>query len=50
MPTPDQGNVDEIGRAYGVQEIDSGALVLGDDVIKRRDAKRAELDPSTKDR
>jgi len=25
-PTPDQSNVDEIGRVYGVQDEDSGAL------------------------
>jgi hypothetical protein len=40
MPTPDQSNVDEIGRAYGLTDQDSGSLVLGDDLLVRRDARR----------
>jgi hypothetical protein len=43
--TPDQSNVDEIGRAYGLQEEDSGALRSGAEVLSRRDHRRAELEP-----
>ena len=35
--------VDEIGRAYGLQEEDTGALQSAGDVLARRDRKRAEL-------
>jgi len=42
-PTPDQSNVDDIGRAYGLQEEDTGALRSGAEVLKRRDRHRAEL-------
>ena len=42
-PTPDQGNVDDIGRAYGLQEEDSGALRSGAEVLARRDRRRQEL-------
>jgi hypothetical protein len=41
--TPDQSNVDEIGRAYGLQEEDSGALRSGAEVLARRDRRRTEL-------
>ena len=44
-PTPDQSNVDEIGRAYGLQEEDSGALRSGAEVLTRRDRHRQELRP-----
>jgi uncharacterized protein DUF6335 len=44
-PTPDQSNVDEIGRAYGLQEEDSGALRSGAEVLSRRDRHRQELSP-----
>lgn len=44
-PTPDQNNVDEIGRAYGVQEEDSGALRTSSEVMARRDRHREELQP-----
>ncbi len=43
--TPDQSNVDEIGRAYGLQEEDSGALRSAAEVLARRDRRRAELEP-----
>ncbi len=43
--TPDQSNVDEIGRAYGLQEEDSGALRSGAEVLTRRDRHRQELRP-----
>jgi Family of unknown function (DUF6335) len=41
--TPDQSNVDEIGRAYGLQEEDTGALRSGSEVLARRDRRRSEL-------
>jgi hypothetical protein len=42
-PTPDQNNVDAIGRAYGLQEEDTGALQAAGDVLARRDRRRSEL-------
>ena len=42
-PTPDQNGVDAIGRAYGLQEEDSGALRSSFEVLGRRDRHRAEL-------
>jgi hypothetical protein len=42
-PTPDQNGVDEIGRAYGLQEEDSGALRSAFEVLGRRDRRREEL-------
>ena len=42
-PTPDQGNVDDIGRAYGVQEEDSGELRTSTEVMERRDHRRRGL-------
>src|SRR5437870_2272200 len=44
-PTPDQNGVDEIGRAYGLQEEDSGSLRSGAEVLDRRDRHRHELLP-----
>ena len=44
-PTPDQNGVDEIGRAYGLQEEDSGALRSAAEVLGRRDRHRIELQP-----
>jgi len=44
-PTPDQNMVDEIGRAYGLQEEDSGALRSAAEVLGRRDRRRDELQP-----
>ncbi len=49
-PTPDQNNVDEIGRAYGVQEEDSGALRTSSEVMARRDRHRVELQPPGRSR
>jgi hypothetical protein len=46
--TPDQNGVDEIGRAYGLQEEDSGALRSGAEVLERRDRHRDELQPPGK--
>jgi hypothetical protein len=42
-PTPDQNGVDEIGRAYGLQEEDSGVLRSAAEVLSRRDRRRSEL-------
>jgi hypothetical protein len=44
-PTPDQNSVDDIGRAYGVQEEDSGVLRISAEVLARRDHHRMELLP-----
>ena len=47
-PTPDQNDVDEIGRAYGLQEEDTGALRSAAEVLSRRDRWRSELMPPRK--
>lgn len=39
-PTPDQGNVDDIGRVYGVQEEDSGELRTSAEILDGRDQRR----------
>lgn len=44
-PTPDQCNVDEIGRAYGLQDEDNGSLRTSAEVLARRDRRRFELRP-----
>ena len=44
-PTPDQSVVDEIGRAYGLQEEDSGSLRSGAEILSRCDRHRFELTP-----
>ena len=44
-PTPDQNNVDDIGRAYGLQEEDAAALRSAAEVLGRRDRHRSELTP-----
>jgi hypothetical protein len=45
-PTPDQNEVDAIGRAYGLQEEDSGGdLRSAGEVLTRRDRHRTELTP-----
>jgi hypothetical protein len=44
-PTPDQNEVDEIGRAYGLQDEDSGALRTSSEMLARRDRRRSELRP-----
>ncbi len=46
--TPDQNRVDDIGRAYGLQEEDTGALRSGAEVLDRRDRHRVELQPPRK--
>jgi hypothetical protein len=42
-PTPDQNEVDAIGRAYGLQEEDAGALRCAAEILSRRDQRRSEL-------
>lgn len=42
-PTPDQNLVDEIGRAYGLEEEDSGPLRASSEILAARDHRRAEL-------
>jgi hypothetical protein len=44
-PTPDQNDVDEIGRAYGLQDEDNGTLRTSAEVLARRDRRRPELKP-----
>jgi hypothetical protein len=44
-PTPDQCNVDDIGRAYGLQDEDNGSLRTSSEVLTRRDHRRPELSP-----
>ena len=44
-PTPDQSNVDDIGRAYGLQDEDSGPLRASGEVLSRRDWRRSGLKP-----
>jgi hypothetical protein len=46
--SPDENDVDEIGRTYGVLEPD-GELQLGEDLIVDRDANRWELDLGSKE-
>ena len=44
MPTPDQNQVDDIGRAMGVQEEDSGALRTSAEILDARDQRRALIE------
>jgi hypothetical protein len=44
-PTPDQNEVDEIGRAYGLQDEDNGSLRTSTEVLEKRDRHRSELRP-----
>jgi hypothetical protein len=43
--TPDQNDVDAIGKAYGLQEEDAGALRSAGEVLSKRDRHRPELTP-----
>jgi hypothetical protein len=50
--TPDQDRVDDIGRALGVQEVDSGELRTTSELLDERDRHRAQQegpDPTTRD-
>jgi hypothetical protein len=41
---PGQDRVDDIGRAYGVQEVDSGALKPAAEILDERDRHRPLLE------
>jgi uncharacterized protein DUF6335 len=41
----DQNSVDAVGRVYGLQEEDSGALRSSSEILDRRDRCRAEMMP-----
>jgi hypothetical protein len=43
-PTPDENQVDDVGRAMGVQEEDSGALRSSAEILDRRDRHRGQLE------
>ena len=43
-PTPDQNQVDDMGRAMGVQEEDSGSLRSSSEILDRRDKHRGYLE------
>ena len=49
-PTPDQNLVDDIGKAYGLQDEDTGCLRSGAEVLERRDKNRSELSPPSRSR
>jgi hypothetical protein len=49
-PTPDQCNVDDIGRVYGLQDEDNGPLRTSAEVLARRDRRRVELRPPGRSR
>lgn len=42
MPAPDQNRVDDIGRAYGVEEEDTGSLRTSAELLSRRDRHRRD--------
>lgn len=46
--TPDQGRVDEIGKALGIEYADDEELLGGDELVER-DEHRWELDPESKE-
>jgi len=46
--TPDQNDIDAIGRVYGVQEQGSGPLRTTSEVLARRDRRRCELQAPAK--
>jgi len=41
QPTPDQNQVDEIGRAYGLQEKDGANLRSSAEILEERDRRRS---------
>ena len=44
MTSPDHNQVDDMGRAMGVQEEDSGSLRTSSEILDRRDQARGYLD------
>ncbi|HWQ32085.1 MAG TPA: DUF6335 family protein [Blastocatellia bacterium] len=49
VPTPDQDNVDELGRAVGLEFQDNQELQTHDEILARRDRHRWELNRSSAD-
>ncbi|MFN7945321.1 MAG: DUF6335 family protein [Blastocatellia bacterium] len=49
VPTPDQDNIDELGRAVGLEFQDNQELETHDEVLARRDRHRWELNRSSTD-
>ena len=49
VATPDQDNVDEIGRAVGMEFQDNQELRTPEEVLSRRDRRRWELDKRSAD-
>jgi hypothetical protein len=43
-PTPDQDDVDAIGRAFGIEQQDNQELHTHDEILEKRDKERWELD------
>ena len=43
--TPDQNEVDAVGRVYGLQEEGAGTLRCASEILTRRDRRRSELIP-----
>ena len=49
VATPDQDNVDEIGRAVGIEFQDNQELSAPGDILSRRDRRRWEMDKRSAD-
>ena len=49
-PTPDQNLIDETGRAYGVEDTQTGALRTSSEILDRRDQGRPGLPKSRSSR
>lgn len=45
-PTPDQDNVDELGKAVGL-DMDDRAFLRGTEIVEERDDRRWELEPKS---
>jgi hypothetical protein len=49
VTTPDQDNVDEIGRAVGIEFQDNQELCAPEEILSRRDRRRWEMDKRSAD-
>jgi hypothetical protein len=49
VTTPDQDNVDEIGRAVGMEFQDNQELCAPEEILSRRDRRRWEMDKRSAD-
>jgi hypothetical protein len=49
VATPDQDNVDEIGRAVGMEFQDNQELCAPEEILSRRDRRRWEMDKRSAD-